>query len=267
MVDNVLTRKHATGFMHRDVKPDNIMMDEQHKLIVLVDFGLCRTISTANGENVRCMTGNTGTYRFMAPEVSRKEQYNAKVDVYSGSMVVCFMLFGDMPFPKIPGFAVLQLMERERLRPNLTLCKNKELAKLLTRAWDKNPHLRPHAHEMEAELRILHDDLIRRKENAISSKVLSALSRMSSTLFRTQSTDSLTRVSSTLSRTSSAAESISSNGLISQSSTCDEREDPGDARGFTRAPSAYSTSSDRSSEGRGSWLTFSSRSSCVQIKD
>ena len=268
MVHTALTRKHATGFMHRDVKPDNIMMDEQHKLIVLVDFGLCRTISTANGESVRCMTGNTGTHGYMAPEVSRKEQYDAKIDVYSGSMVVCFMLFGDMPFPKIPGFAVSQLMERENLRPNITSCKNKQLAKLLTRAWDKNPHLRPHAHEMEAELQILHDDLIRRKENPISSKVLSALSRMSSTLFRTQSTDSLTRVSSTLSRTSSAAESTSSTGLIScQSSTCDEREGPGDATGFTRASSAYSTSSDRSSEGRGSWLTFSSRSSSVQNKD
>ena len=89
----------------------------------------------------------------MAPEVCRKEQHDAKIDVYSGSMVVCFMLFGDMPFPKIPGFAVSQLMEREHLRPNLTSCKNKELAKLLTRAWDKNPHLRPHAHEMVAELR------------------------------------------------------------------------------------------------------------------
>ena len=196
MVDTVLTRKHVTGFMHRDVKPTNIMMDEQHKLIVLIDFGLCRTISTANGENVRCMTGNIGTYGYMAPEVSRKEQYDAKIDVYSGSMVVCFMLFGDMPFTKIPGFAVSQLMQRENLRPNITSCKNKELAKLLTRAWDKNPHLRPHAHEMEAELQILHDDLIRRKENPISSKVLSAFSSASDSFRRLGSLGSVSRASS-----------------------------------------------------------------------
>ncbi len=39
------------------------------------------------------MIGVTGTHGYMAPEVIRKEEYDAKIDVYSGAMVVCSMLF------------------------------------------------------------------------------------------------------------------------------------------------------------------------------
>jgi serine/threonine protein kinase len=123
--------------MHRDVKPANIMMDEEHKMIVFVDFGLCRKFSSTTmctGESVRCMTGVTGTYGYMVPEVSRKKQYDAKIDVYSGSMVVSFMLLGGTPFPRIPGLQVSQLMERQNLRPNLSSCQHRELVRLLTRA-------------------------------------------------------------------------------------------------------------------------------------
>ena len=64
--------------------------------------------------------------------------------------------------PPPPFLAAWQVLERERNpRPNLTSCKNKELAKLLTRAWDENPNLRPHAREMEAELQFLDDAFVR----------------------------------------------------------------------------------------------------------
>ena len=166
--------------MHRDVKPANIMMDEQHKMIVLVDFGLCTRFSSD-----KCKTGfartcsTVGTYRYMAPEVFRKEHYDSKIDVYSGCLVVCSMLFGEHPFGIMPGEAVVKLVVCENLQPDLSSCKNKALAKLLIQGWNKNPFLRPHAHEMEAELLILHENLILRGKQGISSKVQAASSFLS----------------------------------------------------------------------------------------
>jgi ankyrin repeat protein len=79
--------------------------------------------------------------------------------------VVSLMFLGDMPSANIappPFLAAWQALECERNpRPNLTSCKNKVLAKLLTRAWDENPNLRPHAREMEVELQFLDDAFVR----------------------------------------------------------------------------------------------------------
>jgi serine/threonine protein kinase len=211
---------HKNGLMHRDVKPANIMMDGEHKMIVLVDFGLGRSFSSAESkeENVRCMTGKAGTYRFMAPEVFREGHYDAKIDVYSGTMVVFMMLFGKLPFSEIEGKTVVELVVRVNLRPDLSSCKNKELAGLLMRAWDMNPNLRPHAHEMVAELKTIQDDLVLRKKEKMYSKVacgfLSAF-------------DSFKRVSSAFSRASSTG-TVGSTGTVEsscQSSTCDDQHD------------------------------------------
>jgi len=177
--------------MHRDVKPGNIMLDALHKMLVLVDFGLCRRFSSAElctDDSVRCMTGIVGTYRFMAPEVFRKEHYDAKIDVYSGSMVVYVMLFGKLPFADMSGEAVAKIVARVSLQPDFFSCKNKDLARLLMKACDMDPNRRPHAHEMDVEIKTLHDDLLSRKKEKISSKVTSGI-LSAFALFRRVSSD------------------------------------------------------------------------------
>jgi serine/threonine protein kinase len=65
----------------------------------LTPEGRCRKFSSAamcTGESVGCVIDVTGTRGYMAPEVIRKEEYDAKIDVYSGAMVVCSMLFCRM---------------------------------------------------------------------------------------------------------------------------------------------------------------------------
>ena len=68
----------------------------------LTPEGRCRNFSSAamrTEESVGCVRvcgcviGVTGTHGYMAPEVIRKEEYDAKIDVYSGAMVVCSMPF------------------------------------------------------------------------------------------------------------------------------------------------------------------------------
>ena len=143
--------------MHRDVKPNNIVLHEDQTTIVLIDFGLCRKHSNAN-EGLSCsrpMTGTTGSFRFMAPEVLRKEQYDVKIDVYSGAMVVWSMLSGEVPFKNLPGQTVSMLADRQSLRPPIASIKNQTLARLIERAWDQDPCLRPEAREVEAEMQML----------------------------------------------------------------------------------------------------------------
>ena len=57
------------------------------------------------------MTGKTGSFRYMAPEVMLEQNYDCKVDVYSGTMLLWYLLMGDPPFKGIEG-DVVALMVR-----------------------------------------------------------------------------------------------------------------------------------------------------------
>jgi len=82
----------SPAIIHRDIKPDNIFVLGDK--IKLADFNLSKFISHHTpGENAQyTMTGNTGTLRYMAPEVYLHKHYNHKVDVFSYGMIL-FNLF------------------------------------------------------------------------------------------------------------------------------------------------------------------------------
>ena len=84
--------------IHRDLKPDNIGFNSAG-VLKLFDFGLCtcvhrRRVSTESYQ----LTGNTGSLRYMAPEVAKKESYSEKVDVYSFGVLVWQMAKDRVPF-------------------------------------------------------------------------------------------------------------------------------------------------------------------------
>eukprot|EP00611_Tribonema_gayanum_P022891 TRINITY_DN4694_c0_g1_i1.p1 TRINITY_DN4694_c0_g1~~TRINITY_DN4694_c0_g1_i1.p1 ORF type:complete len:544 (-),score=114.49 TRINITY_DN4694_c0_g1_i1:612-2243(-) len=82
----------ATVVLHRDLKPDNVGFAADGTL-KLFDFGLARCQRRAENNEARySMTGNTGTVRYMPPEVARGQRYNEKVDVYSFGLMLWEML-------------------------------------------------------------------------------------------------------------------------------------------------------------------------------
>lgn len=81
--------------IHRDLKPSNILLTPSLKA-KLTDFGI--SMFHLDKYSNYSMTGETGTYRYMAPEVLRHETYNYKVDIWSFGMVLYHMFEGKIPY-------------------------------------------------------------------------------------------------------------------------------------------------------------------------
>ena len=89
-----LDAAHAAGLIHRDVKPQNIIVTPSD-FPYLVDFG----IAEAKGDSGLTMTGmQIGTFAYMAPERFRKQDATFAVDVYALTCVLYECLTGDAPF-------------------------------------------------------------------------------------------------------------------------------------------------------------------------
>jgi hypothetical protein len=86
---------HEYGIIHRDIKPQNIMLADQSALmkIKIVDFGLSKVV----GSNEKT-SEFLGTINFSAPEVVRKIGYNNKIDIWSLGILIYFLLFDNLPF-------------------------------------------------------------------------------------------------------------------------------------------------------------------------
>ena len=80
--------------MHRDVKPSNILLDEDD-FAYLIDFGIAR------GADETSLTGAgmIGTWHYMAPERFRAHEADARADIYALACVLCECLTGSRPFP------------------------------------------------------------------------------------------------------------------------------------------------------------------------
>ena len=101
---------HESGFIHRDVKPDNIFFDDQGQAY-LGDFGIVKAASEATDsrEGTRLtMTGTViGTPEYMAPEMAMGEDYNHRSDQYSLAVTAYESLDGEPPFQGPTPAAIL----------------------------------------------------------------------------------------------------------------------------------------------------------------
>ncbi|KAI4316480.1 hypothetical protein L6164_024458 [Bauhinia variegata] len=129
--------------IHRDLKPGNIFLDDAMHVRV-ADFGHARFLD----DEEMALTGETGTYVYMAPEVIRCEPYNEKCDVYSFGVILNELLTGKYPYIETdygPTKIAMEVVEG-KLRPELPEDKDGELAELIELicvCWDGNPAVRP----------------------------------------------------------------------------------------------------------------------------
>ncbi len=99
-IASALSKVHAAGIVHRDIKSGNIMIDEEG-IPVLVDFGLARADTHSEGLTTTESFG--GTLAFMSPEQAAGHVPDYRSDIYSLGAVLYHMLTGEVPFGLMPA--------------------------------------------------------------------------------------------------------------------------------------------------------------------
>ena len=108
-VADALAYAHGAGVVHRDIKPDNILLDRDSGRAMVTDFGIARAITENDGRRGSPATGMAiGTPTYMSPEQAAGDrEIDGRSDLYSLGVVAYQMLTGAPPFYRIehPGDA------------------------------------------------------------------------------------------------------------------------------------------------------------------
>ncbi|MGQ7295586.1 Stk1 family PASTA domain-containing Ser/Thr kinase [Quadrisphaera sp. KR29] len=153
-----LAAAHAAGLVHRDVKPENVLVGDDGRLRV-ADFGLARAATTATGGATSTLIGTVG---YLAPELVLDGASDERADVYAAGVVLYELLTGRAPFA---GGAPAQVAFRHvsqdlplvsEVRPGLP----PGVDELVASATDREPDRRPRdAGVMLDQVRALRDAL------------------------------------------------------------------------------------------------------------
>ena len=97
-VTDALSYAHTRGVVHRDIKPDNVMLSGRHALVM--DFGVAKAVSEASGRNELTTAGVAlGTPAYMAPEQAAADPHlDQRVDIYAVGAMAYELLAGRPPF-------------------------------------------------------------------------------------------------------------------------------------------------------------------------
>jgi hypothetical protein len=124
------------GIVHRDVKPDNIMLDGEGRCVV-TDFGIARS----NGDADLTAAGiSIGTPRYMSPEQARGKHVDGRSDIYSLGVVGYHCLTGTVPFSGDDAVGILlDHVQTPVPRPSLTADDEHSLYAVIERMLAKDP--------------------------------------------------------------------------------------------------------------------------------
>lgn len=137
-----LAAAHDQGLIHRDVKPANILLEDETDRTILGDFGLARTSDDASLTRSGIVTG---TPHYMSPEQAKGEPVTVSSDLFSLGSVLYFMLAGYPPFRAESAMSVLHCVCNQPHRPVHEVNNDvpRELSQLIDRLLTKRAGARP----------------------------------------------------------------------------------------------------------------------------
>lgn len=127
---------HERGFIHRDISPKNVMVDD-HGQAKLIDFGLC----VPNTPEFRKPGNRTGTVRYMAPELIKRATTDQRIDVFSFGVSTYEVLAGGLPweFSESMQEMLAHVNQAGRDPRELNPHLDEETARVILKGIERNP--------------------------------------------------------------------------------------------------------------------------------
>ena len=111
---DALSAAHSLSVIHRDIKPDNVLLEGTRGRVMVTDFGIAKALSGSTGATLTGVGVAIGTPQFMSPEQAAGERdIDGRSDLYSLGVVAYQMLTGELPFnaPTVAGILMKQITE------------------------------------------------------------------------------------------------------------------------------------------------------------
>jgi len=142
-----LAHAHSHGLVHRDVKPDNILLESGTGRVLVADFGIAAVGADAAGDGI------SGTPEFMSPEQVLGQELDGRSDLYGLGATTFYALTGRLPFEGKTPTEVLarQVTEPAPALSSMGIPVSRKIAALVDRCLAKDPAHRPPTGEALAE--------------------------------------------------------------------------------------------------------------------
>jgi eukaryotic-like serine/threonine-protein kinase len=153
-VCRALEAAHNVGVIHRDLKPQNVMWETGSGRILVMDFGLAKTLE---GERMTQTGAMVGTMEYMSPEQALAGNLDQRSDIFSLGLIFYELLTGQTPFRADSALASLIKRTQERVVPVSELDKSvpPELSQIVSRCLERDVALRyQNASELLADLEL-----------------------------------------------------------------------------------------------------------------
>jgi serine/threonine-protein kinase len=144
-VADALAYAHERGVVHRDIKPDNILLDSTTGRTMVTDFGIARAASEGDAGRLTATGMAIGTPAYMSPEQAAGDrQIDGRSDLYSLGVVSYQMLVGEPPFVanSTPAMLVKHISERPTPVTQRRSDVPQDLARAVMMCLEKDPAMR-----------------------------------------------------------------------------------------------------------------------------
>lgn len=136
-IANALQYAHENNIIHRDIKPDNIIIDDNN-IVKLMDFGIAKVSDSATITN---SNGIIGSVHYFSPEQAKGKFVDHRTDIYALGIVMYEMITGQVPFKGDTSISIIMMHIQEPIIPpkEVINCIPENINKVILKSLEKDP--------------------------------------------------------------------------------------------------------------------------------